>query len=283
MPTALTETATFDASVPTPDDNELATGANFDGAFQPLANRTQYLRAILETTGAKLLRSVADVAALKALTGMASGEVAIVASSDAAYVYDSGSALASDDVLVVTPTTAPGRWKHVARGVADTAYGLATLSSAGKVVQPVPNRLVEVFSFKSASLSSSLLLDDVIDTLASTSYAYFPSLPSAESSTGGIKAGDIIRISGSIRFYSAAIAFARLLLIDGAIATTVLTECWDRCGAGETKTFGFSTVYTAAAGADRTVEVLVEGKTTVAASPVALMKPLSIVCEVWRP
>ncbi|HEX2864484.1 MAG TPA: collagen-like protein [Deinococcales bacterium] len=80
---------------------------------------------------------VADVAALKAVTGPASGAVALI-NTLGMYAYDPASVLASDDALVIRPTAVasdanPGRWVHTLRSRFVT---LAPLDSAALTGTP---------------------------------------------------------------------------------------------------------------------------------------------------
>jgi hypothetical protein len=101
--------------------------------------------AVKYESGAAMRADVATVAALKALPAThpahVGGNVVTVLADGSEWVYHPTSALTGDDILVVTPTNAAGRWlrkvgtddlkKPIAFGTADAAV-LATIPTGAR-------------------------------------------------------------------------------------------------------------------------------------------------------
>lgn len=133
MGSPITPVAIWETFIPTPDDGEVATGPGLDGAAIPIANRTEYLKSIIEGTGVAFVRSVASVTALQTTSGV-DGEVRAVRGRGL-YIASTPDGSAEDlPWIVVNPTTGV-RWYHELNFV--RASNLATLS-AGRVVQLPP-------------------------------------------------------------------------------------------------------------------------------------------------
>jgi hypothetical protein len=87
------------------------------------------LQQLTEATGVKLVRNVANLAALKAIVGGAGVDRELCwVEGLGLFFYDSAGATAADNVMVVQPDSGGGRWYHAAyaaKGVADglSAYG----------------------------------------------------------------------------------------------------------------------------------------------------------------
>lgn len=121
MPTTLTESNTFDATIPTPNDAEAANAASVRQAFQPLANRTNFLHARVGNgdNGVALLRSksAASMSALTIADGVADGSVCLVnevSLLSGIFVYRVNSLRTVDNRLVYAATgmASVGRWEH---------------------------------------------------------------------------------------------------------------------------------------------------------------------------
>jgi hypothetical protein len=144
MPTILTETATFDATVPTPDDGEGATGAGLDGMAQPLANRTQYLKAKVDADGVPRIARSADITALKAVTGMVTEDLRYVP-GNGLYRFDSASATGELLPWVVQPNAGSGRWHHMLDALRGT--NLATLTGGQLEQSSIYQTIATVHAF----------------------------------------------------------------------------------------------------------------------------------------
>lgn len=92
-------------------------------------------------SGVAKTASVATVAALKALAAVhpahVDGNVVMVAADGSEWVYNSTSALTGDDILVVTPTNASGRWlRKVGRTTLYLPFSYATADGATLLTVP---------------------------------------------------------------------------------------------------------------------------------------------------
>ncbi len=113
MASTITGSSSFSNTHTVPDDGDDLSAASAITPWQSLADNTRYLQQLTESSGVKLVRSAASLAALKALTGMADKELCWVEGLGL-FFYDSGSAVTADDSMVVQPDTGSGRWLHSA-------------------------------------------------------------------------------------------------------------------------------------------------------------------------
>ncbi len=161
MPNNITDTSTFTATVQTVADGDSATAANFLLAPQGLANRTKFLYDAIYTNGVQAIRSVADINALKALTGMANNQVALVRGYGVFY-YNSSSTATEQLPLVVTPTAGGGRWivsnyESILYPAGVTPGGIAGTDTSGRVVAAsVRNGLIAVYNTGQQAFQSSV-------------------------------------------------------------------------------------------------------------------------------
>jgi len=112
MAVNITDVEAFTSPVQSIADGEALAQAQLLVAPQGLANRTAYLRRLVLLSGGAGIRriwTVADVAALKAVTTHNDGDV-IYVESRGIYMFDSASTQATLDPIVVTPTAGGGRW-----------------------------------------------------------------------------------------------------------------------------------------------------------------------------
>jgi hypothetical protein len=112
--TAFTEASTFDATVTKIADGDDVSAAITNAPLQSLTDRTRYLYDAL-VAGATHARTVADAAALRALTSHVSGDLAALGGGNGGklFLYDAASSLTDDGVLIVKPTDVgggAGRW-----------------------------------------------------------------------------------------------------------------------------------------------------------------------------
>lgn len=143
MPTNITEASTWSTPAPVPNDGEGATAASLLQFAQVFANRTTYLRAIVETNGPIKFRTVATTTALKALTGNATGDMRYVIGIGF-YQFDAGTTPGSDNFpWILKPASGAGQWVHELNAIQGGTPGLATTGLDGKVVQAVPNRIID--------------------------------------------------------------------------------------------------------------------------------------------
>ena len=130
--------SSYPANITTPSDGDVRNAASVATALAQLADRTAYLKAKagIDADGAKRIRTVADVAALKAIAGAdrADKDVAIVlGTGSGVYLFSAGSTVAGDDMNVVQPTSGTGRWIHVDYFRRGWDNGVATLDADGAV------------------------------------------------------------------------------------------------------------------------------------------------------
>lgn len=109
--------AAFPTPITVPDPGDDANADDLELILQALVDRDAYLKALAETSGVKMLRTVAGTSALKAIdtsSGMTDGELRYLAGTDfnGLYKYVAGSVLAEALPWVVAPTTGSGRWIH---------------------------------------------------------------------------------------------------------------------------------------------------------------------------
>lgn len=112
MAVNITDVEAFTSPVQSIADGEALAQAQLLVAPQGLANRTAYLHRLVALAGGAGIRrvwTVADIAALKAVTTHNDGDV-IYVESRGAYLFDSASTQATLDPIVVTPTAGGGRW-----------------------------------------------------------------------------------------------------------------------------------------------------------------------------
>jgi hypothetical protein len=81
MSSTITGSSSYSNSATVPSDGDAASASSVVTPLQTLLNNDRYLQQLLESTGIKLVRSVATLAALDALTSVANGEVAMVSGS----------------------------------------------------------------------------------------------------------------------------------------------------------------------------------------------------------
>jgi hypothetical protein len=119
MPTSIPgSSSSFPANITAPSDGDTRNAASVATALGQLADRTAYLKAKagIDDNGAKRIRTVADVSALKAIgsSDRADKDVALVLGTGSGlYVFSSGSSITGDDMNVVQPTTGTGRWINI--------------------------------------------------------------------------------------------------------------------------------------------------------------------------
>jgi hypothetical protein len=154
MPSILTENASFDAPVTVPSDGDAATVASIIDSLQALTNRSKYLQQLCEASGVKIVRSVANITALRALTGMANQELCLVGNVGL-YTFDNVGTDADFAPYVVVPTSGPGRWRNAVWQYVD-AGGASGTSPRFDAIQ-VPNACVALAQTRIVSPTNVLV------------------------------------------------------------------------------------------------------------------------------
>lgn len=131
--------------------------------------------AVKYESGTAKTASVATVAALKALAAIhpahVHGNVVLVGADGSEWVYHSTSALTGDDILVVTPTNASGRWlRKVGRTTLYLPFSYATADGATLLTVPTGCVLKldsahwKITADMTGGTSSAIGIDSSIDT-----------------------------------------------------------------------------------------------------------------------
>lgn len=185
MPSDVVETATYTPTIKVPNDGEGATKASLLTNFvQGLANRFAYIKAIVDVIGVHRVHTVADGAALKAITGMATSDMRWM-TGVGPYFYDA-SAIGSESLpWTVAPTIGTGLWVH-GLALAKTLY-LAEVSG-GKVVQPVPNRIVLAGGGNVPDILAGILYTTVNTTPQTVIALSFPAAANGDTITATVTA-----------------------------------------------------------------------------------------------
>ncbi len=134
MASTITGSSSFSNTHTVPDDGDNLTAASAITPWQSLADNTRYLQQLTESSGVKLVRSVSNVSAMEALTGMADREICWVEGLGL-YFYDSGSAVSANSITIVQPSSGGGRWFHASYAIRGSSYGVASLDSGGKLIE----------------------------------------------------------------------------------------------------------------------------------------------------
>jgi hypothetical protein len=183
VPTILTPTGSYGTdNVSVPVDGDPRNAGSIQPAFQSLLDKTSATKARLDA-GVNKVRTVADLTTLKGLTGMATGEHAVVKNLGL-YEFDSGSALTVAEPVIVQPTVGGGRWLHVNRSTG-VANGFATLDATAKV--PAAQLRGQIVAYNIPFVAST-------GTLTSGSPV---TLSGAVAVIAGAVAGDVLLASGA--------------------------------------------------------------------------------------
>lgn len=226
MPSTITGTATFSASIPTPDDTEGATGAGLDGMTQPLINNDVYLKAALDA-GVKRIQLAANPAALTALSPSSTDLDIACIPSVGLYVWVAAATTTVDGIMVIGGVGAPpaaGRWLLQAAGWEIVGGYGGTPRVAGIVGGKIsgtyiPNTLVQILQ---AGLGT---LNTVYTSTSSLSYTATGTV--AGLNVTGALVGDILvaDVSYGIRATAGGPSFvnARVAVVDGVSGTPATT------------------------------------------------------------
>lgn len=193
MPHDMTESdATFPEPISVPDEGELATATALDAILQKLADRSQWLRTLLESLGVRFFRRVASTAELTAINvaTLTDGEMRLVAGTEytGLYRYVAASVATTRAIWILPPDSGGGRWINILAdiaGVAGFSHALATLDADMRLEQLPLNALVAL-----SVLSGVKTLD--------TSAAYPTDVSAATVSLVDAAVGDRVKITARV-------------------------------------------------------------------------------------
>ncbi len=173
----LTPVATYGSNPTYPEDGvDPETAAGLEVSIQTALNRSELVKTRIDA-GVQKVRTVATIAALKGVTGHATGDHAVVKDMGV-YEFDGASVATSNDVTVVTPTVGGGRWLLAGRSLG-VANGFAALDATAKVafanLRGVGSVRAQASVAATQNFTSPALTSDVLvtasDTLASVTGA----------------------------------------------------------------------------------------------------------------
>jgi hypothetical protein len=195
MPQNLANNNVYSGTVVAPSNGDLLTDASFTAGLQPLTNRTTFLYTRLNT-GVLRIRTAATEAALKALTGMADGDVAVIAGAGGMrgmYVFLAGVTTAESSPQVIAPSTGTGRWFLHTYALHNQVRGYAMLDASARL--PVAQLPAVV---PGAVLSYGINEHIPAPTLTFPSFGSDSLYDPGVSTIGTLAAGQRVRFSGQI-------------------------------------------------------------------------------------
>jgi hypothetical protein len=214
----LTGVATDVDPVDVPDDGDGVTGASVEDPDQAILNKATLALSILRVSGVYKLKTVANTAALKSVTGMATDDFRYDA-TNGLYRFNSLVTPSSDDLpWIVKPASGGGQWEHIAHGLVASTPGLAIVGLDGKVVPPVPWRTIAMTDAGAGA--------GVIETTTNTVYT---ALTAVLANVANVQIGDKLHINFHGKLYNSG-AFAcgmKLQVTDDAAGTPAVTA-YDR-------------------------------------------------------
>lgn len=150
---------------------------NLEEVAQSSANRAQYLKALTDdmlATGIKKIRVVASPASLKALTGMNTGDVAIISPASSLmglYVFHGGTLTGDVEAWRYQADNSTGSWKRDLDSIV-TFGNLDGVAKFNDGVVIVPNRVKDILRYSSSevTLSESASWQDILSSGGMTLY-----------------------------------------------------------------------------------------------------------------
>src|SRR5690606_37843060 len=156
---------TFTSPVPALSDGQPANAVVLNAPHQALVNRTHWLKETIDSAGitrdgATRIREVADEDALKALTGMADGDLAITQDKALLFRYSASAADAELARWVVAPAIGSGRWLNTAYTLVGGAHGIVTTDANHRIPAAMPKNGVIALKASGATLPEWFSLAD---------------------------------------------------------------------------------------------------------------------------
>lgn len=158
MPETITgDGSSFDNNISVPVDTDLASASSVKTPFQRLASNIKHLYDRVFTNGVRRVQSVANYAALRALTTQVDGDICRVDGAGF-YTFSAGASVPVDLApFLVKPTVGGGGWFHENYGLIGAAGGLPYLDATTKLTPAwVPRRNVaEAYAEAGGGFSTS--------------------------------------------------------------------------------------------------------------------------------
>jgi hypothetical protein len=254
VPTNITDSSSWTATIQTVANGDAGSETNFALAPQGLANRTKYLYDEVITNGIKKIRTAASTAALKALASVSNNDVVFVSAGQGFLYKRNTSGTGSDSgIWYLDHDTESGGWDLVRN----------TTSGAGLFGV---SRLAGVAAF-------------------STTSSTFATVTGSSIAIAGCKTGDVVEISAVMKANADTdIVYVEARVTDGAAANNDLTTQRIQVGTAATAQPDIITVPLQAyheLAADGTATVVLRAKNNDNATSVTVT-PLSIIVKVWR-
>lgn len=251
MPTVLTPAGspTFPSTltVPTAGDAVSAGAATpMRTAYQALLDGLQFLNVLTGTTGVKRLREVASVAALKALTGMADGDLAIQsgATGFGLYRFRVEGAIGTDiGDWVYAATSATGNWYTI-------QVNLLALGGAGGASPRLDTATIRAPFTPPYAPTSTYSATSYGVTAGAGGTLFGPTLSLA------LETGDVVQIDAAVRMSKATGAGVGTveIAIDGA-SQTGSARIWDNDTGADYQNLEPMVLYTAVANSTVSVQL----------------------------
>ena len=267
---------TFTSPVPALSDGQPANAAVLNAPHQALVNRTHWLKATIDSAGitrdgATRIREVADEAALKALTGMADGDLAITQDKALLFRY---SASAADTELarwVVAPASGVGRWLNTAYKLVGGANGIVKTDANERIPAAMPKNGVValasgIFGWGQSVSSSSLV-----------------ELAGHEVTVADVEAGDVVEVHACVNYTmtsDGAWQWYTMRAVDGD-STLVDVSWWGKSpGGGWGRASALGRFVATKAGAHR---IYTEARIESGTGPVVIESGTMFLVTVYRP
>lgn len=217
MGAPITELDEFTASYPSIANGEAGNGTVFTAPHQVAANRTKFLKGLLDN-GIRKIREVADAATLKALTGLANGQLAQLARTG---IYTYASDTDGDGEL------APRRYTVTAGGILRAvAFGIDSLNVANGVAGLDASAKVPSSQLR-GHIVAAYVLPDLIGGDAGT--GTFKEVTTSFVNIPNVAVGDMLVVEGNLQINlpaSGNYLSIKYRLRDTADATISTTQGW---------------------------------------------------------
>ena len=188
MPANLVEDpSSYPATITVPVGSDPRNAASVRPAFQNLADRLAWIKALI-TSGMPRVRWV-SAADLIALTGMSTGDIAVVRGGSAPLsivTYASGSSATDNPPYVYTPTAGGGRWLNVLNNFLSFSAGVGDANARWTI--PTPKSV----------LAYMQLIDDSPETRTIPDDGDWQNIPSMGGIVRTMAVGEVVEIRAPV-------------------------------------------------------------------------------------